>query len=138
MDNYNGIIYRIGAVAGPILILGILLIVIAFRKPMPQKKWEILFAVGVISVSLIFGGWYLYKSLNPVILCQSGYISEIRRYNKVPFTNAYIFLDDKNEKKTFYLDSFSKKKIMTKNFEENHEYQIFYEKDTKIIVRVED
>lgn len=137
MNNYSGIVYRIGAFAGPIFILGLVLVFIALKRPLPEKKSEMLFAVVVIAVSILLGGFYVYKSIHPTILCHKGYIVEVRRYPKVPFTDAYVFSNEDDDKPIFYLDSFSKKDILTNEFLPGVEYQIFYEETTKIIVRVE-
>ena len=59
MNNYSGIVYRIGAVAGPIFVLGLVLMFIALKSPLLKKKSEILFAVAVIVVSILLGGFYV-------------------------------------------------------------------------------
>ena len=137
MNNYSGIVYRIGAVAGPIFVLGLVLMFIALKSPLLKKKSEILFAVAVIVVSILLGGFYVYKSIHPTISYHKGYIVEVHRYSKAPFTNAYVFSNGDDDKPIFYLDSFSKKDILPNEFLPGVEYQIFYEENTKIIVRVE-
>lgn len=77
---------------------------------------------------------------NPEISCYVGKYIENSPANEPRlsfFSWIYVFDDGELSKETFYLDSFSKKKIFNKDFEEGKTYKIYYEEKDRIIVRVE-
>lgn len=136
MDNYSGIIYRIYAFAGPTLLLGLVLVFLALKEPLSKRKATMRIAILVLIVSIWQGSFYTYKSQNPTVLCHEGYLVEVYRARRAPFTDAYVFSNSDGLKPTFYLDFFSDEDVFGGELLENVKYQVFYEKDTKIIVRV--
>lgn len=55
----------------------------------------------------------------------------------LPVTYGYCFWNGEGKKPIFYLDIYSKRKIFPEEFKEAQEYTIYYDKLTKIIVKVD-
>lgn len=151
MYNLSGILYRIWAVGG-IFLLGLIICVIldlydAHKKSKTNcknnslKKHFIFYGVAFIYL-LGYMSFYAYKYVNPQITIYEGCFVEWRRDSKVapplPFTSAYIFVDENNQKSTFYIDVDTKNELYLNDFVVDRKYKIYFEDDTKIIVRVED
>ena len=85
--------------------------------------------------------FFLIKILTPTIEIHRGIYLEKYRNSRVapplPLTTEFIFSNKEGVKKGFYLDVLSAKDIVPEGFIEGFEYDIHYEKSTKIIVRVE-
>lgn len=151
MYNVDGIIYRIFAVGGIIFLLfvGCFFIVkpwtIKSEKEKNKRRKKILEMI-TLTVGLIWAVcticFYSYKSFNPKIESYTG--AFVREYRDstvappLPFTSAYVFDGYKGKDRRFYIDSSSKKAIYPEDFSEGKMYIIYYEKDTKIIVGVEE
>lgn len=140
MYNFSGIIYRLWAVCGIILLLAI--ISALFKKPwkgisLKSLKMEII----VILFSVILGIVYLSRIIFPDISVYTGNFIETHRNSRVapplPFTSEYVFYNGEGKKQEYYLDSFSRKEICPEDFELNQEYTIYFDKFTDVIVKVE-
>ncbi len=116
-------------------------------KSLKNKHWEkgikTYLVVAVIGIlwSVISGGTIIYHIYNPDISCYEGTYLEGSPANEPRlsfFSWNYVFDDGIELKEDFYLDSFSKKKIYNKDFEEGKKYRIYYEEKDDIIVRVEE
>lgn len=143
MYNLNGILYRIVCVGGVILLIGVLLLVIS-RFWIPQKVNIAVrnTSVIIIIISALYIFFHVYKFNNPQILCHEGFLSREYRDSTVapplPLTYAYVFTNSDGLKPTFYLDTFTAKDVFNYDMEVQTKYRIYYEKDLKIIVRVEE
>ena len=139
--NYSGIIYRIWAVAGAIILLGIgCLLVSGIRTKSFSKQC---FLAGVLCVVYGLGTavYYIAQLVSLDVASLHGVFYEEYRNSRVapplPFTMEYSFYDENNDSQVFYLDVLSKKEIIPEGFEEDKEYTIYYETSTNIIVGVE-
>ena len=139
--NYSGIIYRIWAVGGAMVLLGIAcLLVSGIRTKSFSKQC---FWAGVLCVVYGLGTavYYVAQLVSPDVASLHGVFYEEYRNSRVapplPFTMEYSFYDENNDSRVFYLDVLSKKKIIPEGFLEDKEYIIYYETSTNIIVGVE-
>lgn len=141
MYNFSGVFYRIWGVSGIVLLLG--LVCIIFEKPW-IKGFSIknckfgLFAI-IFALCLIIV--YAYRIVVPDVSSYTGEFIESHRNSRVapplPLTSEYVFWNGKGEKPTFYLDSISKKAIFPHEFETGHEYTVYFDDFTNVIVKVE-
>ena len=139
--NYSGIIYRIWAVGGAMVLLGIgCLLVSGIRKKSFSKQC---FMAGVLCAVYGLGTavYYIAQLVSPDVASLHGVFYEEYRNSRVapplPFTMEYSFYDENNDSRVFYLDVLSKKEIIPEGFLEDKEYIIYYETSTNIIVGVE-
>ncbi len=139
--NYSGIIYRIWAVGGAIVLLGIgCLLVSGIRTKSFSKQC---FLAGVLCAVYGLGTavYYVAQLVSPDVSSLRGVFHEEYRNSRVapplPFTMEYSFYDENNDSRVFYLDVISKKEIIPEGFLEDKEYIIYYEASTNIIVGVE-
>ena len=139
--NYSGIIYRIWAVGGAIVLLGIgCLLASGIRTKSFSKQC---FWAGVLCVVYGLGTavYYIVQLLSPDVASLHVVFYEEYRNSRVapplPFTMEYSFYDENNDSRVFYLDVLSKKEIIPEGFLEDIEYIIYYETSTNIIVGVE-
>ena len=139
--NYSGIIYRIWAVGGAIVLLGIgCLLASGIRTKSFSKQC---FWAGVLCVVYGLGTavYYIVQLVSPDVASLHGVFYEEYRNSRVapplPFTMEYSFYDENNDSRVFYLDVLSKKEIIPEGFLEDIEYIIYYETSTNIIVGVE-
>ena len=138
MYNCSGILYKFIFVYVYLLLL--LIICILLKKPWLHKfeikryKFEIF---GLI-IALCFGGEVLFHYFHPNIQTYTGDFIEIGGTDRIsPMTDRYVFWNYDGKKREFYLDLFSKKKIIPAGFVEGKEYTVYYDDLTKIIVKVE-
>lgn len=141
--NIDGILYRVYATGGICLILGIVCLILSKnRKQSKRIKVDFIIAVMMIIFAFAYIGSHIYMSINPSILMNEGYFVEVYRDSTaappLPFTYKYRFTSSSNKNRVFYLDSFSKKDIYPEDFLEGEKYRIFYEKNTNIILKVEE
>ena len=139
--NYSGIIYRIWAVGGTMVLLGIAcLLVSGIRSESFSKQC---FLAGVLCVVYGLGTavYYIAQLVSPDMSSLHGIFYEEYRNSRVapplPFTMEYSFYDENNDSRVFYLDVLSKKEIIPERFLEDKEYIIYYEASTNIIIGVE-
>ncbi len=149
MYDLSGIKHLIVFSDLPMLFLALLLFILEWKKiksSIKNKKYEkgikkTFFLIAFCTVwFVISGGMNAYHVYNPEISCYVGKYIENRPANEPRlsfFSWIYVFDDGELSKETFYLDSFSKKKIFNKDFEEGKTYKIYYEEKDRIIVRVE-
>ncbi len=150
MYNLSGIKHLILFSDLPMCLLALLLLVLEWKKiskSIKRKCWEkgvkgTLFIIAFCFIwFLISGGNNAYHMKHPIISCCEGmYLREYRaNESRLSFFSwRYVFDDGEKPYESFYLDSFSKKKIFNKDFEEGKTYKIYYEEKDRIIVRVEE
>lgn len=148
--NYSGILYKLIAPSGIIILQGIFLLFLSdFWKNSKKRKKEqnkniraayIVICIGVVSLLL-----FSIDLVNPKVESYTGYFVEEYRDSQVspplPYTFAYVFCDgSSNPKPIFNLDIFSKKEIYPEDFVENQWYTIYYVDliDSSTIVAVEE
>lgn len=141
MYRLDGLLYRVFCVGGIILIVSVILLLLSkFWDKRRLNRSDLRIAIFGIVLSLIYCGAYVYKIINPDILAYQGYFEEAYRDSRVappiPATYAYVFSNNES-KKTFYLDSFSKKNIIKQDFKKGDIYCVYYEKGSRIIVGIE-
>lgn len=139
--NYSGIVYRIWAVAGVIVLLGVAdLLVCGIRTKSFSKSC---FYAGVLAVLFGLGtaAYYANCRLNPKVESVQGVFYEEYRNSRVapplPFTMEYTFSNADGVLETFYLDVLSKKEIIPEGFQKGEEYLVSYEARSNIILGVE-
>ena len=139
--NYSGIIYRIWAVGGALVLLGIgCLLASGIRTKSFSKQC---FWAGILCVVYGLGTavYYIVQLVSPDVASLHGVFYEEYRNSRVapplPFTMEYSFYDENNDSRVFYLDVLSKKEIIPEGFLEDKEYIIYYETRTNIIVGAE-
>lgn len=143
MYNFSGLIYRIWAVGGMLWIPGIILLLLGKFAPniFKNKREFYITSLMAIIVGLGVSIFFLIKIFTPTIEIHRGIYLEKYRNSRIapplPLTMEYHFLNEEGQKKSFYLDALSEKKIIPEGLTEGYVYEIYYEKSTKIIVRVE-
>lgn len=141
MYNFSGIIYRIWAVCGILFALGI--VCLLFERPWKKgfKIRNIRYSIVAISVAVCLGLIYLSRVISPGVSSYTGEFVISRRNSSeappLPFTNEFVFWNGEGKKQKFYLDTFSKKEIITNEFQKGQQYTIYYDKFTQVIVKVE-
>lgn len=113
------------------------------NKKQCEKKVKTYFFVSAIAIiwAIVSGGTIIYHIYNPEIHCYEGVYLRESPANEARmsfFSWRYVFDDGTEPNEDFYLDSFSKKKIFAKDFEEGKKYRIYYEEKDDIIVKVEE
>ena len=142
MYDFSGIVFRIWGVCGIIFAVGVLCIV--FGKPWEKGCRTKEFRTGVIVTIFALGLALLYLSriLFPNVLSHSGEYLESHRNSRtappLPVTYEYIFENDGEVNRRFYLDVFSKKSICPDGFKEGCSYRVYYDSITNVIVGVEE
>ncbi|MDD3217844.1 MAG: hypothetical protein PHC41_03390 [Lachnospiraceae bacterium] len=136
--NLNGIYYEIFKCGIVLPSMGLLILVWSkFWNSKKRKKIEFLFGIAALVLSFVMTGNYLKKLNNvEIIKCQGTFFEEYNE-SKHFFEREYTFIDNKGKKQFYYLDLFSKKKIFSPAFIENDIYEIYYDKGTNIIVKIE-
>ena len=142
MYNFSGIFYRIWGVCGFLFALGIVLIFL-------EKPWAKNFCItncktGLIAIafSVCLSLLYLSRIVFPNVSSYTGSFVEEHRNSRVapplPVTTEYIFWDGNGKRQVFYLDIFSKEKIFPNDFIPTHEYTVYFDEFTNVIVKVEE
>lgn len=142
MYDYSGIIHHCLSKIIHCLVYSIILIIFLFRKSKKEPetiKRNRTIMILTISIFALWVGFYGWKCFNPSIESHEGYFwKETAPRNTGVFGNwRYSFTNHGDSKRVFYLDSFSKKKIFNEDFDYNSRYRIYYDKHTKVIVRIE-
>ena len=139
--NYSGIIYRIWAVGGAMVLLGIACLLVSGIRTKSFSKQCFLAGVLCVIYGLGTAVYYIAQLVSPDVSSLHGVFYEEYRNSRVapplPFTMEYSFYDENNDSRVFYLDVLSKKEIIPEGFLEDKEYIIYYEASTNIIVGVE-
>ena len=139
--NYSGIIYRIWAVGGAMVLLGIACLLVSGIRTKSFSKQCFLAGVLCVVYGLGTAVYYIAQLVSPDVASLHGIFHEEYRNSRVapplPFTMEYSFYDENNDSRVFYLDVLSKKEIIPEGFLEDNEYIIYYDTSTNIIVRVE-
>lgn len=137
--NYGGMVYRVWAFCGVFLVLGLLCLMISWHKKPKCNKEGVLVGALMILFALGSGMHYCNCLINPEVQRVTAVFLQAERNSRVapplPFTMEYQFTSDKLY--GIYLDVFAKKEIFPDNFVEGHEYTIYYEENTEIIVKVD-
>lgn len=137
--NFSGVEYRLWAVYGVILVLGCLCMLVSWYKKSKRSKEGVI--VGALTILYALGLILCYCNYlaNPIVESITATFMHEERNSRVapplPFTMEYQFSTEITH--VFYLDTLSKREIFPYSFEEGEEYIIYYEKNTKIIVGVE-
>ena len=138
MYDFSGIIYRIWAVCGIMLILGIICIAPWKRNLKFRDR-----AIGVILITfaVCLGSLYAYRIVVPTVSHYTGEFISSNRNSRVapplPFTRQYVFWNGTEKKQVFYLDTFSKKEIFPCELETNRTYTVYFDEFTNVIVKIE-
>ncbi len=141
MYNFSGMYYRIWAVAGILLLIGITCVLI--QKPWAKKFiiTDYKFEIVAITIAVFLGIFYISRILVPDISLYTGEFVETHRNSRVapplPFTSEYVFWDGDGKRKVLYLDTFSKKDIFPHELESGQVYKVYYDKLTKVITRID-
>ena len=133
----DGLLYRALVLGLLCLLIGVgLLIYSKFWNRKLLNKKELRISIFAIIFSILYISFFLYKAYRPNVAIHEGYLS--REYRHFGMTYAYVFRNGSEKKSTFYMDSFSQKKIYNNDFSSEIKYKIYYEEDTKIILRIEE
>lgn len=84
-----------------------------------------------------FMGYYIYVINDLEISVQEITFVDENRASPYLFRTEYCFINEKDKKELFYLDSFSKKKICPEDFVKGKKYRIYYEEKRNVIVKAE-
>ena len=139
--NYEGIVYRIWAVGGVFVLLGIFGLVIAGIGRISFDKE--CFFMGILAILL-----GLYAGIEHTVYLHSPKVESFqaelyRQYRDsstaapLPFTWKYMFYDEIGQLYAVYLDTFAKKKIFPEDFQVGEVYKVYYEDHSDIILGVE-
>ena len=95
--------------------------------------------IGILFSVLFIGltGYYMRIINNLEISVQEVTFVDENRESPYLFRTEYCFINEKDKKELFYLDSFSKKKICPEGFIKGKKYRIYYEEKTDVIVKTE-
>lgn len=139
MYNTSGLLYRAFSIGVIMLIIGVALLLSSkFWKPQSRKFSSAIIAICITLYAILYISVFSFKAINPVIAFYEGsFVREYRDSSKGPFTYSFVFDDGVGADKRLRLDSFSKKDIFPDDFIEGEMYKIIYEKDTGIILHVE-
>lgn len=138
MWNFNGIVYRIWAVAGLIILLGVACLLISKigKKDFNKECCS----VGILCTlgGIAFAIYYASCVFSQQVSSFQGTFYETYRNSRVapplPFTMEYRFYDANDTSQVFYLDIFSMKEMIPEDFVLGKEYTIYYETNTNVIV----
>lgn len=129
--NLNGILYRAWAFGGVLLLIEIILFAAGEKKRCA--------AIARAAFYVLYIGFYLWTFLNPKIAVYEGNFVYTKGHTHVaPFTRSYMFGDENNQKKKFYLDIFTKKTMIPFELQTDGAYRVYYEEHSSIIVGVEE
>ena len=137
MYDFSGIWYHIVIII-VLMFIGILNIII-FEKPFKKSfNWKSKFSLSNILGIILGNGLLLYYFcilINPTVDVFVG--SQYKQYGRRGLDTCYYFENGFGETKALYLNVFSKNRMMPNGFDVDIEYTIYYEKTTRIIVKVD-
>lgn len=138
MCDFSGILYRVWAVGGMVLLIGVACLLLS---KIGQKDFDkSCFGAGVLCtvVGIAAIVYYLYCGFYPEVSSAQGVFTQKYHTSRVaPFTYEYTFYNDDGFAGTFYLDSFTRKEMIPEDFVLDEEYIVHYEARTDVIVGVE-
>lgn len=141
MYSVSGITYRIIAVGGMMLLLSVGLFVLGTFVTAGEKHSYRLWGTVTLVFAFLYCSYFGYKALKPTVEIHEGYLEKEYRDSRVapplPFTHAYVFTNNGDVMPRYYLDTFSKKEILGEELISGVLYRVYYEKDTRIILKVE-
>lgn len=135
---FDGIIYRIWAEAGVIVLIGIVLIVLSKA---PKERCDIRFGVFSILFGMGIALFLIGRIAFPSVEIDEGTYLYSERNSRaappLPFTDEYVFDFGRELKDSVYLDVFSRKKLFPEGFTEGELYQVTYDSVTHVILDAE-
>lgn len=141
MWNFGGILYRVWAVGGIILLLGAACLLVSKIGREDFNKDCCIAGVFCSVVGIAAMIYFLFCMFFPQVSSIQGTFTQKYRNSRVapplPFTYEYTFYDDDGFAGAFYLDTFTRKEIIPQGFILNEEYIVYYEARTNVIVGVE-
>ena len=120
MYDFSGVTYRIWAVCGVMFALGLLCLLLdrPWIKGFSIKRSK--FSIVAMTVAVCFGLVYFSRIISPNVASYTGEFVNTHRNSRVapplPFTHEYVFWNGEGKRRKFYLDTFSKKEIITQEF----------------------
>lgn len=141
MYDFSGLVYRIWAVGGILLLIGIVCLLIdkPWSKGFNHKDVKISIILLIIAIGYIL--CCASRIISPRVSTYTGEFMDTHRNSRVapplPLTSEYVFWNGEGKRKVFYLDAFSEKKILPGEFEKGKKYTIYFDDFFKVIVRVE-
>ena len=117
-------------------ILNIIVFEKPFKKTFNWKKSKY-FLSSLLALALCSGLllYYFCIIINPTVDVFVG--EQYKQYGRRGMDVCYHFENGFGDTKALYLNTLSKNRIIQNGFDEDIEYTIYYEKTTRIIVRVE-
>ena len=141
MWNFGGILYRVWAVGGIILLLGAACLLVSKIGREDFNKDCCIAGVFCSAVGIAAIVYFLFCMFFPQVSSIQGTFTQKYRDSRVapplPFTYEYTFYDDDGFAGAFYLDTFTRKEMIPEDFILNEEYIVYYESRTNVIVGVE-
>lgn len=141
MWNFGGILYRVWAVGGIILLLGVACLLVSKIGREDFNKDCCIAGVFCSAVGIAAIVYFLFCMFFPQVSSIHGTFTQTYRNSRVapplPFTYEYKFYDDDGFAGVFYLDTFTRKEIIPEDFILNQEYIVYYEARTNVIVGAE-
>lgn len=140
MYNTNGLLYRVFILGIPLILLTVLSLLIIFKvEKKKKKKTEVVFFLLGLVFAIGYSCFFAYKAYNPNIVFVDGYYLRFRQTSTVPLSHDFVFdIDNEELHPSFHMDDFSRKKIYPNEFSKKIKYRVYYEKNTKIIVKIEE
>ena len=129
MYDYSGVWFKIWGLSGTIFLLGVLCLI--FKK---NKKYGCIGIFLAISLALL----NFASIAKPSVSEYNGEFIEEHRNGRSVFSYEYTFWNGDGNKEVMYLDVFSKKRIYPSDFIRGHIYKVYYDKSTRIILKVDD
>lgn len=139
MYNLDGIYYYMEVQFLASLIVGILGIVFSLFSKWPKKEIRFSVVLGLLLIVLSVDRFVFYRRVlaEPKIEFFEGQYKKEYRSNDCVWAMDYEFNEDDGTPRWVLLDNQTKKKIFPDEFEKGAKYKIYYEEETRIIVRVE-
>ena len=140
MYNTYGLLYRVFIPGIPLILFFVLsLLIILKGKKKKKKKTEVVFFLFEIVFTIGYTCFFAYNAYKPNIDFVEGYYLRFRQTSVVPFSHDFVFdIDNEELHPSFHMDNFSRKKIYPNEFSKKIKYRVYYEKNTKIIVKIEE
>lgn len=146
--NTLGLWYRACTVGGIMFLLALLMFLLDIllhlkRRKQKQKsklmsRKDLTLVCLFLIIATLYCSYYSYKAISPNISCYEGSFEYSNRKSRIPLTSTYMFSNNDDEcKKGFHIDAISKKEIFNYNFEKGVRYIIWYDEETKVILKIE-
>ncbi|WP_418463359.1 hypothetical protein [Frisingicoccus sp.] len=140
MYNLDGIYYYMTAKVFAYLAGGILGLLLSRFCKYSKNEIRVLIVGGILLIVFSAKQFIFYRQVlqNPEICFFEGQYKEEHRSHDVVWAMDYGFVRDNGDRKWVHLDYKTKKNIFPEDFEKGPQYRIYYEKETNIIVKVEE